>query len=73
MLCRRRAGRQRRRPPVDVALDPLEGATICATGGYNALSIIAIAERGVFFAAPTCYMEKIAVGPEGRGVIDLDR
>jgi fructose-1,6-bisphosphatase II len=57
----------------DVALDALEGASICATGGPGALSIIAIAERDVFFPCPDAYMEKIAVGPDGRGVIDLDR
>jgi fructose-1,6-bisphosphatase II len=60
-------------PELDVALDPLEGAAICATGGYNALSIIAIAERGGFLRCPDMHMEKIAVGPECRGVIDLDR
>lgn len=57
----------------EVALDALEGASICATGGPGALSIIAIAENGVFFRCPDTYMEKIAVGPDGRGVIDLDR
>jgi fructose-1,6-bisphosphatase II len=57
----------------EVALDALEGASICATGGAGALSIIAIADRDVFFRCPNTYMEKIAVGPEGRGVIDLDR
>lgn len=60
-------------PEIDVALDPLEGATICATGGFNALSIIAFAERGGFLRCPDTYMEKIVVGPEGRGIIDLDR
>jgi fructose-1,6-bisphosphatase II len=60
-------------PEVDVALDPLEGAAICATGGYNALSIIAIAERGGFLRCPDMHMEKIAVGSEARGVIRLDR
>jgi fructose-1,6-bisphosphatase II len=60
-------------PELDVALDPLEGAAICATGGYNALSIIAIAERGRLLSCPDMHMEKIAVGPVGRGVIDLDR
>jgi fructose-1,6-bisphosphatase class II len=60
-------------PEIDVALDPLEGATICATGAFNALSIIAFAERGGFLRCPDTYMEKIVVGPEGRGVIDLDR
>ncbi|MBI4518451.1 MAG: class II fructose-bisphosphatase [Deltaproteobacteria bacterium] len=60
-------------PSVDVALDPLEGATICATGGYNALSIIAMAERDGFLRCPDMYMDKIAAGTEGRGVIDLDK
>jgi fructose-1,6-bisphosphatase II len=57
----------------EIALDALEGAEICATGGAGALSIIAIAEAGVFFPFPDSYMEKIAVGPDGRGVIDLER
>jgi len=57
----------------EVALDALEGASICATGGAGALSIIALAEDQTFFRCPNTYLEKIAVGPEGRGVIDLDR
>ncbi|MCC6850075.1 MAG: class II fructose-bisphosphatase [Deltaproteobacteria bacterium] len=57
----------------EVALDALEGASITATGGPGALSIIAIAEPGVFFQCPDTYMEKIAVGPEGRGAIDITR
>jgi fructose-1,6-bisphosphatase class II len=60
-------------PEIDVALDPLEGATICATGGFNALSIIAFAGRGGFLRCPNTYMEKIVVGAEGRGLIDLDK
>lgn len=60
-------------PQVDIALDPLEGTTICANGGPNALSVIAIAERGKFLHCPDTYMEKIAVGPAGRGVVDLDK
>jgi fructose-1,6-bisphosphatase class II len=56
---------------LDLALDPLEGTTICARGGMNSLSVIAIAEEGKFLHAPDTYMQKIAVGPEGRGVIDL--
>ena len=60
-------------PATDVALDALEGAHICAVGGYNAMSVIAIAEHGTFLRVPDTYMEKIACGPEGRGVIDLDR
>jgi fructose-1,6-bisphosphatase class II len=61
-------------PEIDVALDPLEGATICATGGFNALSIIAFAEPNGFLRCPAdTYMEKIVVGADGRGRIDLDR
>ncbi len=57
----------------DVALDALEGAASCATGGYNALAVIAIADHGTFLHVPDTYMEKIACGPAGRGVVDLDR
>ena len=58
-------------PRFDLALDPLEGTTICARGGNNALSVIAIAEEGHFLHAPDCYMQKIAVGADARGAIDL--
>src|SRR6478735_7743724 len=60
-------------PKIDIALDPLEGTTITAKGGPNALSVIAMAEQGGFLNAPDVYMEKIAVGgglPEG--IVDLD-
>ncbi len=60
-------------PEVDVALDAIEGALICATGGPNALSCIALAERGKILRCPDTYMDKIAAGPAGAGVIDLDR
>lgn len=60
-------------PKVDIALDPLEGTTICANGGPNALSVIAIAEHGNFLHCPDTYMDKIAVGPVGKGVVDLDK
>lgn len=60
-------------PRVDIALDPLEGTTICANGAPNALSVIAMAEHGNFLHSPDTYMDKIAVGPVGRGVIDLDK
>jgi len=59
-------------PKVEIALDPLEGTTLCATGGQNALSVIAAAEEGGFLHAPDTYMEKIAVGPAARGAIDID-
>ena len=62
-----------RGPAVDIAVDPLEGTTICANGGPNALSVIAIADQGKFLHCPDTYMDKIAVGAEGRGVIDLDK
>jgi fructose-1,6-bisphosphatase class II len=60
-------------PKIEIALDPLEGTTLCATGGPNALSVIAAAEEGGFLHAPDTYMEKIAVGPAGRGAIDIDK
>jgi fructose-1,6-bisphosphatase II len=60
-----------RSPRVDIAVDPLEGTNLCATGQPDAISVIAIADDGQFLNAPDTYMEKIAVGPEARGVIDL--
>jgi fructose-1,6-bisphosphatase class II len=60
-------------PKVDIALDPLEGTTICANGAPNALSVIAMAEQGGFLHSPDTYMDKIAVGPVGKGVVDLDK
>jgi len=60
-------------PRIDIALDPLEGTTITAKGGSNALAVIAMAESGGFLNAPDVYMDKIAVGaglPEG--IVDLD-
>jgi fructose-1,6-bisphosphatase II len=58
-------------PRVNIAVDPLEGTTIVATGGNNALSVIAIAEDGGFLHAPDTYMQKLAVGPKAKGVIDI--
>lgn len=60
-----------RSPKVDIAVDPLEGTNLCATGAPDALAVIAMAEEGQFLNAPDTYMEKIAVGPKSRGVIDL--
>jgi fructose-1,6-bisphosphatase class II len=60
-------------PKVDIALDPLEGTTICATGAPNALAVIAMADGGNLLHCPDTYMEKIAVGPAGKGVVDLDK
>jgi len=58
-------------PEVDIALDPLEGTTTTARGDANALAVIAIAAKGCFLNAPDTYMEKIAVGPEARGIVSL--
>ncbi|MGE9744433.1 class II fructose-bisphosphatase [Bdellovibrio bacteriovorus] len=60
-------------PALDIALDPLEGTTICATGGVGSISVIAVAEKGKFLHAPDTYMDKIACGPAAKGVIDIDK
>ncbi len=59
-------------PRVDVAVDPLEGTNIVASGGWNALSVIAVADHGCLLHAPDMYMNKIAVGPEAVGQIDIN-
>jgi fructose-1,6-bisphosphatase II len=59
-------------PEVDIALDPLEGTTICAKGGVGSIAVIAVAEKGGFLHAPDTYMDKIACGPGARGCIDID-
>ncbi len=59
-------------PEVDVAVDPIDGTSLTAKGGANALSVIAVAERGSLYdPGPSFYMEKIAVGPEAVGSIDI--
>ena len=61
-------------PKIDIALDPLEGTTITAKAGPNALAVLAAAEHGNLLNAPDVYMEKIAVGPGyPKGVIDLNK
>ena len=60
-------------PEVDIAVDPLEGTNLCALGLPNALAVVAIADKGNLLHAPDCYMDKIAVGPAAKGVIDLDK
>src|SRR5881409_1510976 len=60
-------------PEVDVAVDPLEGTRLTAKGQPNAIAVIAVAERGtMFFPGAAVYMEKIACGPEGIDVVDID-
>ena len=59
-------------PQVDIAVDPLEGTNLCATGAPNALAVLAASERGGLLHAPDIYMEKLVVGPSSRDVVDLD-
>jgi fructose-1,6-bisphosphatase II len=59
-------------PSVDIAVDPLEGTNLVAKGLPNALSVVAVAPRGCLLHAPDIYMNKIAVGPQAKGCIDLD-
>jgi len=61
-------------PKIDIALDPLEGTTICAKAGPNSLAVLAIAEEGGLLNAPDVYMDKLAVGPGyPENIIDLDK
>ncbi|MBB4614500.1 class II fructose-bisphosphatase [Novosphingobium taihuense] len=61
-------------PKIDIALDPLEGTTITAKDGPNALAVLAVAEEGGLLNAPDVYMDKLAVGPGyPEGIIDLDK
>jgi fructose-1,6-bisphosphatase II len=60
-------------PRIEIAVDPLEGTNLCATGSPNAISVIAMGEEGKLLHAPDTYMDKIAVGPGAVGAIDLRR
>ena len=57
---------------IDIAVDPLEGTNLCATGAPNAIAVLAASEPGGLLHAPDCYMEKIMAGPACRGALDLD-
>ncbi len=59
-------------PSVDIAVDPLEGTNLCATGAPNAIAVLAASEKGGLLHAPDLYMEKIIVGPTSKGAVDLD-
>jgi fructose-1,6-bisphosphatase class II len=59
-------------PAVDIAVDPLEGTNLCATGAPNAITVLAASEKGGLLHAPDLYMEKIVVGPSCKGAVDLD-
>jgi fructose-1,6-bisphosphatase class II len=60
-------------PEVDIAVDPLEGTNLCAEGAPGALAVLAVAQRGGLLNAPDTYMEKIATGPLGHGVVSLQK
>lgn len=59
-------------PNVDIAVDPLEGTNLCATGAANSIAVLAASERDGLLHAPDCYMEKIIAGPACRGALDID-
>ncbi|HUK91658.1 MAG TPA: class II fructose-bisphosphatase [Blastocatellia bacterium] len=63
---------QARFPEVDIAVDPLEGTNLCATGSANAISVMACSEKGGLLHAPDVYMQKLVVGPSSKGAVDLD-
>jgi len=59
-------------PEIDIAVDPLEGTNLCATGAPNSIAVLAAAERGGLLHAPDCYMRKIIAGPACSGALDID-
>src|SRR5215467_10453705 len=59
-------------PTVDIAVDPLEGTNLCATGAPNAIAVLAASERGGLLHAPDLYMEKLVVGPSSKHAVHLD-
>src|SRR6195256_453003 len=59
-------------PEVDIAVDPLEGTNLCATGAAGAIAVLAASEKGGLLHAPDLYMEKLVVGPSCKGAVDLD-
>ena len=59
-------------PAVDIAVDPLEGTNLCATGAPSAIAVLAASEPGGLLHAPDCYMDKIIAGPACRGALDID-
>jgi fructose-1,6-bisphosphatase II len=59
-------------PQMDIAVDPLEGTNLCATGAGGAITVLAASEHGGLLHAPDCYMEKIVVGPAAKGAVEMD-
>src|SRR5687768_13080810 len=66
------SGNHTNRLTVDIAVDPLEGTNLCASGGAGAITVLAASEQGGLLHAPDCYMEKIIVGPAAKGAVDLE-
>ena len=66
-----RAARRRTRPTIDIAVDPLEGTNLVATGSANAITVLAASERGGLVHAPDTYIEKLCVGPVAAGKVDI--
>jgi fructose-1,6-bisphosphatase class II len=67
-----KAGASSQFPAVDIAVDPLEGTNLCATGAANALAVLAASEKGGLLHAPDLYMEKLVVGPSAKSAVSLD-
>src|SRR5438128_7745685 len=59
-------------PQVDIAVDPLEGTNLCATGSPGAITVLAASEKGGLLNAPDCYMEKLVVGPSCKDAVEMD-
>jgi fructose-1,6-bisphosphatase II len=71
-LANGRKGNGRAYPSIDIAVDPLEGTNLCATGAPNAIAVLAASEKGGLLHAPDLYMEKLVVGPTSKDAVDLD-
>jgi len=67
-----KVGRGAGATPVDIAVDPLEGTNLCATGAANAIAVLAASEKGGLLNAPDIYMDKLVVGPSSRGKVDIN-
>jgi fructose-1,6-bisphosphatase class II len=67
-----KVGRGNGTTQVDIAVDPLEGTNLCATGATNAIAVLAAAEKGGLLNAPDIYMEKLVVGPSSKGKVDIN-
>jgi fructose-1,6-bisphosphatase II len=71
-LAARPEGKGRDYPAVDIAVDPLEGTNLCATGEPNAIAVLAASDKGGLLHAPDLYMEKLVVGPSSKHAVSLD-